>query len=471
MEKDKSPGQILEGKISYKKKAVWEKLDSKEKEKVMDFGEKYKEFLSKAKTEREAVEIMLKEAREAGFQDLRGLKTIQPGQAFYLLHREKVLLLGVMGQKSLKKGIRLVGAHLDSPRLDVKPEPLYEADGMALFKTHYYGGIKKYQWPTLPLALHGVVIKEDGEKLQIAIGEKPDDPVFTVTDLLPHLAKNQMEKKLNEGIRGEDLNVLVGSFPYEDDKVQEKIKLAVLNHLYQEYALVEEDLISAELTLVPAGPARDVGFDRSLVGGYGHDDRAASFAAFLGIKELTDPSHTAIAFFVDKEEIGSTGNTGAQSRFLEYAIALLASLTGEETPAGLWQIFDRTVALSADGVAAIDPSWGDVLDKFNAPLLGHGVVIIKYTGHGGKYDTSDAHAETVSTIRNLFNKNQIIWQTGELGKVDQGGGGTIAQYLAKTGMDVLDCGPSLLSVHSPFEIASKADLYMCYRAYEVFLGS
>lgn len=471
MEKDKSQGQILEEKIRYKKKSIWDELDSKDREKVKDFGDKYKVFLSRAKTEREAVKFMLKEAEEAGFRNLTELKTLEAGQPFYLLHREKVLLLGIMGQKPLKEGIRLVGVHLDSPRLDVKPEPLYEGNGMALFKTHYYGGIKKYQWPAIPLALHGVVIKADGEKVQLVIGEDEKDPVFTVSDLLPHLAQEQMSKKMHEGIKGEDLNVLVGSLPYPDDKVEEKIKLAVLNLLYEKYGLVEEDLISAELELVPAGSARDVGFDGSLVGGYGHDDRAASFANFLGIKELKNPLHTAIAFFVDKEEIGSTGNTGAQSRFLEYAIARIAALTGEETPAGLWQIFDQTIALSADGVAAMDPSWGDVLDKYNAPLLGHGVVLVKYTGHGGKYDTSDAHAETVSLIRNLFNKHQIIWQTGELGKVDQGGGGTIAQYLAKTGMDVLDCGPALLSVHSPFEIASKADLYMCYQAYKVFLDS
>ena len=471
MKKDKSPGQILEEKLTYKKKTLWEKLNGKEKEQVMSFGEKYKDFLSRGKTERAAVEILLKKAQAAGFRDLRALPGINPGQAFYLLHREKVLLLGVMAQRPLQEGIRLVGAHLDSPRLDIKPEPLYESQGVALFKTHYYGGIKKYQWPAIPLALHGVVIKGNGEKIKVAMGEDDTQPVFTVTDLLPHLAKTQMQKKLHEGIGGEDLNVLVGSLPYDDEQVQDKIKLAVLNHLHQEYGLTEEDLISAELTLVPAGPARDVGFDGSLVGGYGQDDRAASFAAFESIQTLKDPLHTAIAYFVDKEEIGSTGNTGAQSRFLEYATALLAALTGEKTPSGLWQIFDRTLALSADAVAAEDPSWTDVLDKYNAPLLGHGVVIVKYTGHGGKYDTSDAHAETVAKIRNLFNENQIIWQTGELGKVDQGGGGTIAQYLAKTGMDVLDCGPSLLSVHSPFEIASKADLYMCYKAYKVFLSS
>ncbi|MFA5536429.1 MAG: aminopeptidase [Bacillota bacterium] len=471
MEKDKSPGQILEEKLIYKKKTLWEKFGTEEKEQTADFGEKYKDFLSRAKTERLAVEILLEEARQAGFRDLRLLTDINPGQAFYVLHREKVLLLGVMGKKPLREGLRLVGAHLDSPRLDVKPQPLYESRGLALFKTHYYGGIKKYQWPAIPLALHGVVIKGNGEKIKLAIGEDEAQPVFTVTDLLPHLAKTQLQKKMHEAIGGEDLNVLTGSLPYDDEQVQDKIKLAVLNHLHRQYGLVEEDLISAELTLVPAGPARDVGFDESLVGGYGQDDRGASYAAFKAIRELKDPLHTAVAYFVDKEEIGSTGNTGAQSRFLEDAIAWLATLAAEKIPRGLWQIFDRTTALSADAVAAEDPSWAGVLDKYNAPLLGHGVVIIKYTGHGGKYDTSDAHAETVAEIRNLFNENQIIWQTGELGKVDQGGGGTIAQYLARTGMDVLDCGPSLLSVHSPFEIASKADLYMCYKAYKVFLSS
>ncbi|NLL18079.1 MAG: aminopeptidase [Clostridia bacterium] len=469
MTKQLSKGQALEQKLRYKKQNVWEKLSPEETKAVFALGEKYRDYLSQVKTEREAVAFMLSRAQAAGFQDLDTIKKLRPGQKFYVAHRQKVLLLGVAGQRPLGEGLRLVGSHLDAPRLDLKPHPLYESDGLALLKTHYYGGIKKYQWPAIPLALHGVVLKADGTALNLVIGEREEEPVFTVTDLLPHLAREQMEKTMKEGIKGEDLNILAGSIPYPDEEVQEKVKLAVLNHLYEKYGLVEEDLVSAEVELVPAGPARDVGFDESLIGGYGQDDRACAFTAFEAIMEVEKPVHTALAFFVDKEEIGSTGNTGAQSRFLEYAVARLGALAGETTLEEVYRIFDRTTALSADTLAAMDPSWPNVLDKFNAPVLGHGVVIMKYSGSGGKYDTSDAHGETVFSVRKLFQDKGIIWQTGELGKVDQGGGGTIAQFLAKTGMDVLDCGPALLSIHSPFEIASKADIYMATKAYRVFL--
>lgn len=469
MTKKLSEGQALEQKLRYQKQNVWEKLSPEETEAVFSLGAKYKDYLSQVKTEREAVSLMMNQARAAGFQELDTIKKLKPGQKFYLVHRHKVLLLGVVGQKPLAEGLRLVGAHVDAPRLDLKPHPLYESDGLALLKTHYYGGIKKYQWPAIPLALHGVVLKADGTLLNLVIGEGEQEPVFTVTDLLPHLAREQMEKTMKEGIQGEDLNILAGSIPYPDEEVREKVKLAVLNHLYEQYGLVEEDLVSGEVELVPAGPARDVGFDRSLIGGYGQDDRVCAFTAFEAMLEVKEPVHTALAFFVDKEEIGSTGNTGAQSRFLEYAVARLGALAGETTMADIYRIFDATKAISADTLAAMDPSWPNVLDKFNAPVLGHGVVIMKYSGSGGKYDTNDAHGETMFQLRKLFREKGIIWQTGELGKVDQGGGGTIAQFLAKTGMDVVDCGPALLSIHSPFEIASKADVYMTAKAYRVFL--
>lgn len=469
LSKKLTQGQALEQKLKYRKKNVWENLSKEDRQGAILLGEKYKDYLSQVKTEREAVNFMVNQAEAEGFRRLDTFKHLKPGQRFYLSFRNKVLILGVVGERPLKEGFRLVGAHIDAPRLDLKPHPLYESDGLALFKTHYYGGIKKYQWPALPLALHGVIIKADGDALELVIGEEEQEPVFTITDLLPHLAKEQMEKKMKEGIQGEDLNVLVGSLPYPDEDVQEKVKLAVLHHLYQNYGLIEEDLVSAELELVPAGPARDVGFDKSLIGGYGQDDRACAFTAFTAISQVRNPRYTALALFVDKEEIGSTGNTGAQSRLLEYAVAQLGELTGDKTVKDIWQIFDRSLALSGDTLAAVDPSWPNVLDKYNAPLLGHGVVIMKYSGSGGKYDTNDAHAETVFRIRKLFAEHGVIWQTGELGKVDQGGGGTIAQFLAKTGMDVVDCGPSLLSIHSPFEIASKSDIYMTCKAYQVFL--
>lgn len=469
MAKQLSKGQALEQELRYKKQNVWEKLSPEELKEVFALGARYRDYLSRAKTEREAVALMLAGAKAAGFRDLAELRELEPGQRFYVAHRNKALLLGVAGERPLTEGIRLVGSHLDAPRLDLKPHPLYESDSLALLKTHYYGGIKKYQWPAVPLALHGVVVKRDGQPVNLVIGEQAEEPVFTVTDLLPHLAREQMEKNMKEGIKGEDLNILAGSIPYPDEEVQEKVKLAVLNYLYEKYGLVEEDLVSAEVELVPAGPARDVGFDQSLVGGYGQDDRVCAFAAFEAVLRVEKPVYTGLAFFVDKEEIGSTGNTGAQSRFLEYAVARLGSLTGETTPAQIWGILDRSLALSGDTMAAMDPSWPNVLDKYNAPVLGHGVVLMKYSGSGGKYDTNDAHAETVFRIRRLFQEQGIIWQTGELGKVDQGGGGTIAQFLAKSGMDVLDCGPSLLSIHSPFEIASKADVFMTVKAYQVFL--
>ncbi|HHY59464.1 MAG TPA: aminopeptidase [Clostridia bacterium] len=469
MDKKRTGGQALERQLAYRKKNVWEHLSPQKREAVFRVGEDYKEYLSRAKTEREAVRFMMEGAQAAGFRPLEELKQWKPGQRFYITYRHKVLLLGVAGERPLREGLRLIGAHIDAPRLDLKPQPLYESDGLALLKTHYYGGIKKYQWPALPLALHGVVMKADGEVLQLVIGEEEKDPVFTVTDLLPHLAKDQMEKKMREGIPGENLNVLAGSLPYLDEEVKEKVKLAVLQHLHDQYGLVEEDLVSAELELVPAGKARDVGLDRSLVGGYGQDDRACAFALFRAILPVQRPRHTALALFVDKEEIGSTGNTGAQSRLLEYFVARLGELAGSHTVKDLWQVFDRSLAVSADTTAAVDPSWPEVLDKYNAPVLGHGVVLLKYSGSGGKYDTSDAHAETVYRVRRLFNEHGVIWQSGELGKVDQGGGGTIAQFLAQTGMDVIDCGPALLSIHSPFEIASKADIYMTCKAYQLFL--
>jgi aspartyl aminopeptidase len=470
MSEKKTAGQVLEGKLTRAKKRVWENLGPREKEEAFALAERYKSFLSKAKTERETVREIVDRAQGAGFVGLDGLKELRPGQRFFLSSRQKIILLGVWGEVPWEKGFRLISAHLDAPRLDVKPQPLYESDGLALMKTHYYGGIKKYQWPATPLAIHGIVFTSQGEKVELILGENQDEPVFTVTDLLPHLAKEQMEKKLVEGIGGEDLNLLVGSLPYPDQAVKEKVKLAVLDFLYRQYGLVEEDLVSAELEVVPAGPARDVGFDRGLIGGYGQDDRICVFAALEAILELKKPTRTALALFVDKEEIGSVGNTGARSRFLEAALSQIHGRAAGSLEETVWDILYRSMALSADTVAGLDPNYPDVLDKFNAPVLGNGVVLLKYTGSGGKYDASDAHAETMAQVRRLFNEQGIIWQAGELGKVDQGGGGTIARFLAELGLDVLDCGPALLGIHSPFEVASKGDLYMSCKAYQVFLA-
>ncbi len=473
MSNEKNKAQGMGEELALCKKSAWEQLGPGTKEKVFSFAEEYKDYLSKAKTEREAVRIALEYAREQGFISLTDLpadEKINPGSRFYIQWRDKVLLLGVMGSNDLETGIKLVGAHVDAPRLDLKPTPLYEQQGLAMFKTHYYGGIKKYQWTALPLALHGVVVLRNGRQVKVAIGDDNDDPIFSISDLLPHLSQEQMKKKLEEAIDGEDLNLVVGNIPLsEAGEKKNKIRLAILQLLNERYGLIEEDFITAELELVPAGPARDLGFDRSMVGGYGQDDRVCVYTALQAISELEQPRNTALVLLIDKEEIGSTGNTGAQSRFLEYALTELASRTGSTDFLRISRIMANSQAISADVTAAIDPSYDSVFDLHNASLLGHGVVVNKYSGSRGKYNASDASAEFMGYLRDVFNKNQVIWQTGELGKVDIGGGGTIAKFLAFYGLDVVDCGPPLLSMHAPLEIASKVDIYMSYQAYKAFL--
>lgn len=468
---ESSVGKELEKKLAWKEKKVWDKITDQQKEEIFALGEEYKQFLNQAKTEREAVEAIIARARAMGFVDLTAYERagkIVPGDKFYAVNRDKMLILGVAGEEVLEQGLLLVGSHLDAPRLDLKPNPLYESEGVCLLKTHYYGGLKKYQWPGLPLALHGVVINSRGEKLTLQLGENPADPVFTITDLLPHLAKEQMKKTMGEGVQGESLNLLVGSIPHPDEEVKERVKLALLEYLNRQYGLIEEDFISAELEIVPAGQARDIGFDRSMVGAYGQDDRVCVFPSLKAICELERPRKTALALFVDKEEIGSTGNTGAQSRFLEFVTARLCALGKLSGPEAVLQVFANSQALSGDANTAEDPNYEGVLDKRNAAGLGRGVVITKYTGAGGKYEANDANAEFVGKVRNLFNQHEVVWQIGELGKVDQGGGGTIAQFLANQGIETLDCGPALLGIHSPLEVASKADVYMAYKAYRVF---
>jgi len=464
-------GKESEKRLCWQIKNAWEKMDEEEKKEVFSFAEGYKKFLNRAKTEREAVDFMVERLKTNGFKDLREFSQgLSAGDKFYLVNRGKMLVAGVMGSEPLTNGVRLVGSHVDAPRLDGKPNPIYESSGFALFKTHYYGGIKKYQWPAIPLALHGVVITAEGEKITLTIGENPEDPVFTITDLLPHLAKDQMKKTMSEGISGESLNLLLATIPHADEEAKDRVKLAVLEYLSDNYGLVEEDLVSAEIEIVPAGEARDVGLDRSMVGFYGQDDRVCVFASFEAILATDKPLKTAIALFSDKEEIGSMGNTGAQSRFLEYVIAKLCALTKLEGVATVLEVLANSEALSADTTAAIDPNYEEVSDKQNGAYLGKGVVLTKYTGARGKYDANDAHAEYVGKIRRLFNEAGVAWQIGEMGKVDQGGGGTIAQYLANLGIETIDCGPALLGLHSPFEVASKADLFMSYKAYKAFFA-
>lgn len=460
----------LRKRLIRKPELVWDVLGPGKKKKVFEFAERYKAFLDSAKTEREAVRLIEVFAKKKGFKDITRARG---GRRFYKINRNKNIVLAVVGKKPLISGVNLIASHIDSPRLDLKQNPLYEEVDLAFLKTHYYGGIKKYQWLARPLAVHGKVIKKDGSHLDLHVGESDDDPVFTIADLLPHLARKvQTEKKVSEAFEGEKLNVLVGSVPVGDDETKERFKLAVLQYLFDTYGIVEEDLVSSEIEIVPAGKARDVGWDRSLIGAYGQDDRVCAYATLEAVGELKTTETTAVAFFIDKEEIGSDGSTGAKSRFLEDFVADLFEVTGEQAGgAALRSCLMSSKALSADVNGALDPDYQDVHEKRNAARIGYGVCITKFTGSRGKYGSSDANAEYLAQIRKLFNENRVVWQTGELGKVDEGGGGTIARFLAIYGMEVVDCGTPLLSMHSPFEIASKADTYMTYKGYRAFLTS
>jgi len=473
MEDKKTEGQKLYEKLAYKSKNIWEQVSEEYKNEAFKFCDGYMDFLDAAKTEREFAEKTRILAEEKGFVSIDDIiksnAKLKPGMRVYRISKNKTAILGVIGKKQISEGAKVVGAHIDSPRLDLKPTPLYEDTDMALLKTHYYGGIKKYQWVAIPLAIHGVIVKGDGSIINVNIGEDQNDPVFTITDILPHLAADQMQKKMSEGITGEGLNVLFGSIPYRDESVKEKVKTNILNLLNQKYGIVEEDFISAELEVVPAFKAKDVGLDKSMIGAYGQDDRVCAYTSLMAILETENPDKTAICILTDKEEIGSMGNTGAESTLLENFIADLCALTTDNyNDMLLRNCLRNTKMLSADVSAAVDPNYDSVFDKKNATYIGKGIALQKYTGVRGKAGGSDANAEFVGEIRQLFNKHGIIWQTGELGKVDQGGGGTIAQYIANLGAEVIDCGVPVLSMHSPFEVTSKIDVYNTYKAYKVF---
>lgn len=461
-------------RVTYKFKNVWEEITETEKKGVFDFSDEYKTFLDNGKTERECVDEIVKIAKVNGFRNLEEViennEEIKPGMKIYANNKGKAALLLIVGQNQIEKGMNVVGTHIDSPRLDLKPFPLYEDGELALLKTHYYGGIRKYQWASLPLALHGVIFKKSGEKINIVIGENDDDPVFFITDLLPHLAKDQNQKKLNEGITGEGLNIIVGNIPLGDKDIKDKVKFHVMKILNEKYGIEEDDFTVAEIEAVPAGKTRDVGLDRSLLGGYGHDDRVCSFAALKAILEIENPKKTCVSFFADKEEVGSQGNTGMQSMFFENMVAELIGLQNKNYNGLLLRrAFLATKVLSGDVAAGFDPTYPDVLDKRNAAFMSKGVSIIKYTGARGKSGCNDANAEFIAEVRKIFNDNNVIWQIGELGKVDQGGGGTIAYILANYGAEVIDCGTPVLSMHAPFELVSKADLYMTFKGYKAFL--
>ncbi len=428
------------------------------------FCEDYKWFLDNAKTEREAVKTAVSLAKEAGFSEFCPDKEYSCGDKMYINNRGKAAAFIVMGKRPLTDGVRVTAAHIDSPRLDLKPNPLYESEELALFKTHYYGGIKKYQWTTVPLALHGVVVKADGSVAEVNIGEDESDPCFVVTDLLPHLATEQAKRTLSEAVKGEDLNVLIGSHPFRDDSESELVKLNILNILYEKYGMVEKDFLSAEFECVPAYKARDIGFDRSLIGAYGHDDRVCAYPALRAVMDIENPEHTVIVVLADKEETGSEGNTGLNSAFLKYIFMDLAKMQGVDG----YRVMRASKCLSADVNAAYDPTYPEVMEKRNASFVNRGAVITKYTGSRGKSSTNDASAEFVGFVRNLLDKEGIAWQIGELGKVDAGGGGTVAMYIANLGLDVVDLGVPVLSMHAPFETVAKFDVFMTYLTIKAF---
>ena len=449
-------------KYTNEKKSGWLKKGIS-KDKISKYCDKYMDFLNISKTEREASKSIINILIKNGFKDINDKNSLKKGDKVYLINRCKSVYAAEIGEDIIS-GLNIIGAHIDSPRLDLKPNPLYEDANLALFKTHYYGGIKKYQWTTIPLALHGVIVLPNGKKINISIGEDDNDPVFTITDILPHLAQEQYEKTIGKAIGGEDLNALVGSIPNKDESVKENI-MTLLN---EKYGIMEIDFYSSELEFVPAFKARSLGFDKSMVAGYGQDDRVCSYASLMSLVESKANKRTKVAIFADKEEIGSMGNTGMCSETFDYFINELLNKTNENIPGALNKTYCNSKMLSADVDGGIDPNYQSVSEKNNASQIGYGIELNKYTGSRGKYDASDASAEFVAEIRNLFESNDIKYQVSELGKVDVGGGGTIAYILANKGMDVIDCGVPVISMHSPYEVTSKFDIYEAYKAYKCF---
>lgn len=465
MSKEKSAAALLKEQLFMERKHAGLIMQDTEIAACDDFCESYKSFLDSAKTEREAVVTTIARAKEEGFVEYKQGMTLNAGDKIYYNNRGKAIILAVIGTEPIENGVHLAAAHIDSPRIDLKQNPLYEDNEVALFKTHYYGGIKKYQWTAIPLSLHGVIVKADGSKVNVCIGEDEKDPVFCVTDLLPHLATAQMERKAPQIIKGEELNILIGSRPFKDDDVSEKVKLNILNILFEKYGVTEADFLSAELEAVPAFKAKDIGFDRSMIGSYGQDDRVCAYTALEATFACKKPKKTVITVLADKEEIGSDGNTGLNSSYLQYFVYDLAKMFKVDG----WRVLTNSECLSADVNAAFDPTFPDVNERHNAAYLNRGVVVTKYTGSRGKSGTSDASAEFMGRVRNLLDKNKVVWQTGELGKVDMGGGGTVAMYIANLDVDVIDVGVPVLSMHAPYEVTSKLDVYMAYRAFLVFM--
>ena len=457
-------------------KSAWEVLTKEMEQDLEKYAKEYMSFLDKSKTERTCAKEIIEYAERNGFQSLESLikegKNLAAGTKVYAVNKNKAVGMFVLGGEPLDKGFNLVGSHIDSPRLDLKPNPLYEDGNLSLFKTHYYGGVKKYQWATIPLALYGIAFDEEGNKVEIALGDKEDEPIFFINDLLIHLSSDQLQLKAGEVIKGEQLNVVVGSRPLKDHGKKEgkdRIQTGVLQILKEKYNLTEKSFLTAEFEIVPAGRAREAGLDRSMIASYGQDDRICAFASLKAILEVESPEKTAVAIFMDKEEVGSQGNTGMESKFLEDCLAEIINLQGEYSDIKLRRAFKNAEVISADVNCCFDPNFPEATEKNNTAMLGNGVTLTKYTGSRGKSGCNDANAEFIHKLAKTFDENDVVWQTGELGKVDQGGGGTIAYILGNLGAEVVDCGTPILSMHAPYELASKIDAYMTYKAYYHFL--
>ncbi len=463
---EKTVGQEMLDALSYKKKNIYEEATPEKISAIMEYAKGYAKYLDEGKTEREAVGAAIEIAKAAGYTEYKFGDSISVGDKKYLNQHGKSVILFRVGENDIEKeGIRILAAHVDSPRLDLKQIPMYEDAGMAFLKTHYYGGVKKYQWTAIPLALHGVMVKADGETVDVKIGEDDSDPVFYINDLLPHLGQRQSAETLGNAISGETLNILIGGLPYDDKEVGEKIKLTALSLLHDKYGVTEEDFLSAELSLVPAFKARDIGFDRALMAAYGHDDRVCSYPAVTALVDTPDSKHTVMVVLADKEEIGSVGITGMQSDFLVDLIDEISSSLGKNRIV----VRSKSKCLSADVTACYDPNFADVYEKRNSAMISCGTTMSKYTGSRGKSSTNDASAEFVAFIRRLFRDNGVVWQTAELGKVDMGGGGTVAMYIANHNIETVDLGVPVISMHAPYEVVSKADVYSTYEAFVAFI--
>ena len=460
---EKTPNQQLAEKLLYKPAYVADK-DADVKQKAHDFAEGYKKFLDAGKTEREVAAESEQMLKDAGYQQFDPKKTYKPGDKIYFVQYNKAVVASTIGTKSFEDGFHLVIAHTDSPRLDLRPTPLYESDHLSYFKTHYYGGVRKYQWGTIPLSIHGVFTREDGSTVTVRVGEDENDPVFCITDLLPHLGAEQGERKLSDGIRAEELNILIGSDAVDDEEVKEAVKLNTMILLNEKYGITEKDFARAEIEIVPAYKSRDVGFDRSMIGAYGHDDRVDAYPALMAEIATKNPAFTTVCVLTDKEEIGSDGVTGMQSMYVFHFMQELCRTAGQDDIIA----FRNSVCLSADVTAAYDPSWASAFEPMNGTYAGRGIALFKYTGSRGKSAANDASAELVGYVTRMMDADDVAWQIGELGRLDLGGGGTIAKYVANRGIPVIDIGVPVLSMHSPFEVIHKTDLYMAYRAFVLF---